>query len=180
MTAQVALGVVLLVGAGLLLRTFTHLRNLDPGFDTVSLVTAAVSLEDARYRTSDRVEYLFEQSLARIRETAGIESAAVALGLPYERLLNLGFRHMDGPRAGETANAMPSATYVSDAFFDPLRLPLRVGRVFDARDRRGATAVVIVSDGFARRYFDGENPLGRHVRLAGTEREIVGVVETCS
>ena len=175
-TAQVALGVVLLVGAGLLLRTFSHLRNLDPGFDTGSLVTAAVSLEDARYRTGDRVEQLFEQSLGRIRETAGIESAAVALGLPYERLLNLGFRHMDGPRAGEAASAMTSATYVSDNFFETLRIPLRAGRVFDPRDRRGTTAVVIVSDGFARRYFDGENPLGRHIRLAGTEREIVGVV----
>ena len=88
--AEVTLSVALLIGAGLLLRTFTYLRNLRPGFDANGVVTATLSLQDARYQTSEKVNRLFDQSLDRIRELPGVESAAVALALPYERGINDG------------------------------------------------------------------------------------------
>lgn len=174
--SQVALGVILLISAGLLLRTFTHLRGLDPGFDPDNLVTASVSLEDDRYRTSERVTQLFERTLARLDRSPGIQSSAVALELPYTRLLNLGFRHLDGPQAAAGRTATTSATYVSPAFFDAMRIPVRAGRTFTESDRQKAPPVVIVSDAFVRMYFEGESPLGRRISVAGAEREIVGQV----
>ncbi len=174
--AQVALGVLLLVGSGLLLRTFTHLRSLDPGFDPRQVVSASVSLEDARYRAADSVARLMEDTLARVRQEPGISSATVGLGLPYERLLNLGFRHADGPEAAETRNLITNATYVTPGFFEVLRIPVRRGRPFDARDRAGSPPVVIINDALVRTYFKGADPIGRHIRLSGTVREIVGVV----
>src|SRR5262249_2388650 len=87
---EVALGVVLLVSAGLLIRTFVHLRSLDPGFDESNLLTASVSLQDARYREPQVVAQLFEETTARLRAAAGVQNAAVALGMPYSRLLNDG------------------------------------------------------------------------------------------
>jgi predicted permease len=174
-SAQVALGVVLLVGAGLLLRTFTHLRWLDPGFDPDHVVAAGVSLQDERYLTNERVTRLFRETLARLEATPGVEAAAVALEVPYKRLLNLGFRHLDGPEAS-AGGRMTNATYISDRFFDAMRIPLRRGRAFGQADRRESAPVVIVSDAFVRLYFDGENPIGRRIAVAGAEREIVGQV----
>jgi predicted permease len=172
---QVTLGAVLLVGAGLLLRTFEHLRTLQPGFDSSGVVTASLSLEDARYRTAAPVLNLFDESLTRIRSTPGVEAAAVTLGLPYERLLNLGFRRVDGQNA-ETRGEMTSAAYVTPEFFVALRIPIKHGRAFDARDAAGAPAVVVVNDAFARAYFNSDDPVGRRIRLSGSERTIVGVV----
>jgi putative ABC transport system permease protein len=174
--AQVGLGVLLLVGSGLLLRTFTHLKSLDPGFDPEHIVSASVSLEDARYRTADSVARLMENTVARVRQEPGVTSAAVGLGLPYERLLNLGFRHADGPEATEPRSLITSATYVTPGLFEVLQIPVRQGRSFDARDRAGSPPVVIVNDALVRTYFKGAEPVGRHVSLSGTVREIVGVV----
>ena len=81
--AEVALGVVLLVGAGLLIRTFVHLQTQPPGFDPRNVIMASASLEDARYEKHESVARLFDDSLARMRAIPGVESAAVSLGLPY-------------------------------------------------------------------------------------------------
>ena len=174
--AQVALGVLLLVGAGLLLRTFSHLRHLDPGFDPDRVVTVSVSLEDARYRTGPQVIHVFDETLRRVSAVPGVDAAAVALGVPYERLLNLGFRHLDGPQAAAPNGRMTSATYVSPDFFRAMRIPLRAGRVFDSRDTKDSAGVAIVSDTFARQYFDDGRAVGHRIGLAGFDREIVGVV----
>ncbi len=174
--AQVALGVVLLSGSGLLLRTFVHLRNLDPGFDPDRLMAASVSLEDARYRTADSVARLLEATIDRIQRTPGVEAAGASLGLPYQRLLNLGFRYVDGAEARDARGGQAtSATYVTPGFFAAMRLPILNGRAFDARDRAGAMQVAIVNGRFARTYFGGGDPIGRRIRISGIEREIVGV-----
>jgi MinD-like ATPase involved in chromosome partitioning or flagellar assembly len=83
----VALSLVLLVGAGLMLRTLSYLDGLNPGFDTRNVISAQASLQDARYQTSAAVNRLYSESLERIRHIPGVESAAVALTLPYERPL---------------------------------------------------------------------------------------------
>ncbi len=174
--SQIALGVVLLVGAGLLVRTFTHLRGLEPGFEARGVTTATVSLQDARYRTASAVVHMIDGTLARLDERTDIQSAAVALGLPYERLLNLGFRHLDGPQASAPGGRMTSATYVAGDLFTALRIPVRAGRTFDERDRAESPGVAVITEAFARAYFDGENPVGRRISVAGGSREIVGVV----
>jgi predicted permease len=174
--AQVALGTVLLVSAGLLLRTYSHLSRLNPGFDPRNVVTAAVSLEDDRYATRAHVVQLFDRTLDEMARTRGVEAAAVALELPYRRLLNLGFRHLDGPGARDGRGATTSAAYISPGFFDAMRIPVRHGRTFTPADRDGTAPVAIVSDGFVRMYFQGEDPVGRRIAIAGAQREIVGQV----
>ena len=173
--AEVALGVVLLVGAGLLVRTFVHLRALNPGFDPAQVTTAMVSLQDRRYEDAVKVNQLFEDSLARIRQQPGIDAAGITLGLPYTRLLNMGWRRIEGFDPSEKWLAT-NVSYVTPGFIEALRLPLRRGRDFNDRDRDGAAPVVIVNEEFARKYYQGADIVGMHIRVAGAEREIVGIV----
>jgi predicted permease len=173
--SEVALGVVLLVGAGLLIRTFAHLRGLNPGFDARNVITAQLSLQDARYATTPAANRLFEQSLARIRQLPGVESAAVALSLPYERALNAGFQRLDGKHV-DTEQQIANMFYVTPEFFQVLRIPLLRGRVFSAADTGAAAPSLVVSEAFVKMYLHDDDPLGRHLDLGGGQREIVGVV----
>ena len=173
--AEVALGVVLLVGAGLLTRTFIHLQSQSAGFDPREIIAASASLEDARYEKHERVEQLFERSLARIKAIPGVADAAVSLGLPYERILNLGARIV-GP-AGEQTNFISStASYVTPGYFETLRLPVLRGRSLQSTDARAATNVVVINESFARRYFSDREAIGEYVQIGGQTRQIVGVV----
>ena len=173
---EVALGVVLLVGTGLLIRTFAHLRGLNPGFDARHVIAARLSLQDARYATSQRVNRLFEQSLTHIRELPGVESAAVALSLPYERALNTGFRRLDGRRV-DTEYQITNMFYCTPDLFRVLRIPLLRGRLFGDTDNRSAAQVAVVSGAFVKMYLADEDPVGRHLDFGdGDRREIVGVV----
>lgn len=174
--SQVALAMVLLVGAGLLVRTFAHLRGLDPGFDGTNVVAATASLQDARYGTNAQVTRLVDTTLARLEQDPQVEAAGVSLGLPYERVLNLGFKHLDGPQASASRGRMTSAAYIAGEYFHALRIPVRAGRTFDVRDSVSTPGVVIVNEAFARQYFDNAPALGHRIAFAGKEREIVGVV----
>jgi predicted permease len=173
--AEVALAVVLLVSAGLLLRTFSALRALRPGFDASHVITAQLSLQDARYAGSKQVNLLFNQSLDRIRALPGVEGAAVGLGLPYERQLRMGFKFTDGPEAQGPGGNTTSA-YVTPDYFTVLRIPLVHGRALGENDGPKTQKVALVNEAFVRRYLPSGEPLGRHIKLAGVEREVVGVV----
>jgi predicted permease len=169
--AQVALAVVLLVSAGLLVRTFVNLQSLNPGFNPTGLTTASVSLQDARYATPADVQALFDRTLERLRSTPGIEGAAVSLGLPYERVLNMGFRY-----PGEDSGRNASVMYVSPDFFPTFEIPVTRGRAVRASDTSAGRQVAVVNESFARIYSKTEDVMGRVLRLSGVEREVVGVV----
>jgi len=170
---EVALGVVLLISAGLLLRTFVHLRNQNPGFDAGDVVTASVSLQDARYRDPAKVNYLFTETLRKVRAIPGVQGAGVALGLPYERLLNNGFSKIEDP---PTETKITNQSYVTPGYFETLRVPLRAGRLLTDSDTSESPGVAVVNEAFVRRYFKGEHPVGRRIRSGSLEREIVGVI----
>ncbi len=172
---EVAMGVVLLVSAGLLVRTFVHLRSLSPGFDPAGVTTATVSLQDKRYEDPLKVNALFADTLARIRRQPGVEAAGVTLGLPYTRLLNLGFRRIEGATP-EDPGGMTNVSYVTPGYVEALRLPVRTGRAFADADRADSVPVAIVNEEFVRRYYKGQEVVGLHIRIAGADREIVGVV----
>jgi predicted permease len=169
---EVALGVVLLVGAGLLIRTFVYLETLPAGFDTANLVAVSASLEDARYTKHDAVEQLFARSLARLRALPGVDSAAVSLGLPYERILNMPAQIV----GSGNEYWFTTATYVTPGYFESLRLPLIAGRTFRDTDQPASAQVVVVNEAFAKRYFRDRDPIGQHIRSSGRLSEIVGVV----
>jgi predicted permease len=168
---EVALGVALLVTAGLLLRTFVGLRSLDPGFDPAQLVTTSVSLQDARYADAASVNRLFDDSVDRLLQVPGVESAGISLQLPYDRLLNLGFRYVEDP----DSQAITNMAYITPGFLDTLRIPLRQGRDLSDRDTAAAPPVVLVNETFVKFYSPDQNPVGRRMVLSGVEREIVGV-----
>jgi predicted permease len=172
--AEVALGVVLLIGAGLLIRTFVYLQTQPAGFDPANLIMVSASLEDARYEKHENVEQLFARSLERLRAVPGVESAAVSLGLPYERILNMGTRIVNGSTPGGFVSS--TATYVTPGYFETLRLPVVSGRTLRDSDAKGARPAVIVNEAFARRYFQDRDAVGGHVQMGGQTREIVGVV----
>lgn len=174
-TGEVALGVVLLVGAGLLVRTFVHLRQLSPGFDPSNVTTATVSLQDKRYEDPQKLNRLFADSLDDIRRQPGVEAAGVALGLPYTRLLNMGFARVEGATP-EDKGGGTNLSYITPGYLEALRVPLRKGRAFGDADRDGSMPVAIVNAEFARRYYGGREVIGLHIRVAGAERQIVGLV----
>ncbi len=171
--AEVALSLVLLVSAGLLVRTLLYLNGMDPGFDTRHVVTAQASLQDARYDTRERVDRLFTASLARIRRIPGVQSAAVALTLPYQRPLNYPFRVLDGAHA---QRRMTEAVYVTPGYFETMRMALLRGRSFRDSDTPDSPRVVVVSQSFAARFFPGDYAIGHHLEADGHPREIVGVM----
>ena len=169
--SEVALGVMLLVGAGLLVRSFTYLMNQRAGFDGTNVMTATLSMQDARYKDAARVNGLFTQTLDRMRAIAGVEKAAVALTLPYERALNNGFRW----GAGEQSQVI-SLTYVTPEYFDTLRVPVLRGRAFTAADSASAAPVALVNESFVRRHSPDHDPTGRQILFGSSARTIVGVV----
>ena len=172
--AEVALGVVLLVGAGLLIRTFVYLESMPAGFDPTDVVAASASLEDARYEKHDIVEQLFARSLDRLRALPGVESAAISLGLPYERILNMGARIVNGDTRSDFV--FTTATYVTPGYFETLRVPLIGGRTFRDTDTKTAAPTAIVNEAFAKRYFKDRDAVGQYIFASGTVREVIGVV----
>jgi predicted permease len=170
--AEVALSVVLLVCAGLLIRTVVNLRGIDAGYDPHGVTAASVSLEDARYADPATVIRLFDSTLERIHRTPGVESAAVSLGLPYTRLLNIGGVRFDDESNGHIVNC----SYVTPEFVRTLRIPVLRGRDLRDSDRLDAPSVVLVNETFARLYSTDRDVIGRRIQLGRTTREIVGVI----
>jgi predicted permease len=176
--SEVAMGVVLLVSAGLLVRTFVLLENLSPGFDSSGVVTATVSLQDARYEDPIRMTQLFDETLRRVRRNPGVQAAGVTLGLPYTRLLNLGFNLWDGDGAPLNRN-LANVSYITPGYFEALKVVVARGRDFSQADEAGSAPVAIVNEEFARRYYGATDAgLGRQlgVIVQGERREIVGIV----
>ena len=173
--AEVALGVVLLVGAGLLIRSFDRLMNLRAGFDPAHVMTATLSLQDARYQGPEQVRRFFDASLARMREINGVEQAAAALTLPYERALNTGARWV-GAKQGADVIGIMNQTYVTPGYFETLRIPVVRGRVFTDADASGAMLVMVVNQAFVQRYSPDQEALGRQIASRSGPVTIVGIV----
>ena len=171
---EVMLTVVLLAGAGLLVRTLVHLQTLPPGFDAANVMAAQVSLDDARYHDSQSFQRLLQQSLAAMKNIPGVESAAVGLSLPFERGLNNGFHLADGP--GPDEGQMTSSAYVTPEYFRVLRIPVLAGRAFSESDTATSQPVAIVNESFARKFLGKMDVVGRHIRSGKSIHLIVGVV----
>lgn len=169
--SEVALTIVLLAAAGLLVRTLIHLETLPSGFNPDGVMTARASLDDVRYHEAAAFRKLLDESTAAMRRIPGVQAAAVGLSLPYERALNQGNTISDGKEAGQPA--MSAMTYVTTDYFTALQIPLLSGRTFTAEDGPDRQRVAIVNQTFVRRFFAGNNPIGRNLNK---DTLIVGVV----
>ena len=170
--AQVALVTVLLVSAGVLMRSFLHLQQRDPGFDPENVLATTISLNDARYATSSAVNRLFSESQRGISSIPGVVSAGVSLSLPYERGLNMNTRIVSG---GEAAGErlITNYSYVTPGYFETLGVPLLRGRGLRASDLSDGAKVAVVNQAFVKRYLSAVQPLGVQF---GRGEQIVGVV----
>src|SRR5579863_5377437 len=144
--AEVALTVVLLAGAGLLVRTIVHLETLPAGLDANNVMTAKASLDDARYHDAAAFDRLLRESVSAMQRIPGVQHAAVALSVPYERGLNDGLRIVDGKRAGFKWGS--SETWVTPQFFESLRIPILSGRGVRDSDTAATEPVAVVNEAF--------------------------------
>ena len=172
---ETAVCMVLLVGAGLLMQTFLRLRAVDPGFDPRGVLTARMALQGERYSTPEALNRLFDEGLERIGRIPGVRAVAVVNGVPLERALNLNVDVLDGPEKFE--DELTDWRYASPGYFAAMAIPIVAGRGFTSSDRAGSPPVAVVSEQFARRFFKGTSPLGRHIRVfeADGAIEIVGI-----
>jgi predicted permease len=169
--SEIALTVVLLAGSGLLIRTLIHLQTLPPGFNPDGVMTAKASLDDLRYHDPAKFQQLLNTSVAAMKQIPGVRNAAVGLSLPFEAPLNQGVRIHNGPLTGKMVGT--DLIYVTPGYFGTLEMPLMAGRDFTAADGADTQPVTIVNQTFARKFFPGDNPVGRTV---DDRTMIIGVV----
>jgi putative ABC transport system permease protein len=173
--AEVGLSLVLLVGAGLLIKSFLQLLNVDPGFKAEGVLTMKLALPKERYEENERVIAFYEQLLGRVESVEGVESAALMSLMPFEqRSYSFSFT-VEGDQQDKAA----SLRWASRDYFKMMGIPIIEGRFFDERDRAEATGAVIINQALRRRYFADQSPIGRRVHIPmgdGIEGEIIGVV----
>jgi putative ABC transport system permease protein len=185
LVAEVALAVVLLAGAGLMVRSFLHVISVDPGFRASNVLTMQLTMPDSKYPHRRQRADFAREALQRIGALPGVRSAAVVSYLPMRGgLINLRVSVMPFQVDGEPPAPVgqePTADYraITPGFLQTMGIPLRAGRNFNEHDKEGRSPVVMINETMARRYSPNANPVGRRLRLPPFEkdvREIVGVV----
>jgi putative ABC transport system permease protein len=178
--SEIALSLVLLAGAGLMVRSFLRLQAVDSGFDPRNVLTLRLSLPEARYPEANQVVSFYQQLTERLGRLPGVESVAATHALPLSGMGGIRpFTVEGGPR--QEPGKMPDVQYrmVSPGYFRTMKIPLIRGRDFTNQDEGQAAGVVIINQTFQRRYFPDEDPVGKRITLGGYDDqlgEIVGVV----
>ena len=179
---EFALAMVLLVGAGLLLRSFVTLTSVSPGFEVQHLVKAEVSLPQFEYSKPQQWTAFSDQLMARIQASPGLANSAVVLPPPVaDDNVNLGFKIEGGPPLPPGVSSTADFESVSPNYFQVMGIPLLRGRFFDRRDSPSAPRVAVISEALAQFYFPNQNPIGKHLIFGfppdtDVTREIVGIV----
>ena len=179
--SEIALSFVLLAGAGLLIKSFLHLRQTDPGFNPDNVLTMRVGVPGKKYAQGEPRAQIYKQLIDAVKATPGVQSAAAVLSLPLGGdTFNVG-RGLVLEGHPMTAEEQSNAQYlpVTPDYFQTVQIPLKAGRVFTDQDNLQNTKVVIVNETMARRLWPGESPIGRHFTIWRDEkfpREVVGVV----
>ena len=174
---QVALSLLLLIGAGLLLRSFQELLRIDPGFDARNVLTLDLSLPTGKYAKPEQQIAFFDEVVRRVSVLPGVRSAATSAALPLSWIRVTPVLPEGQPDAPLAQRPFVDIEAISPGWFQTLRVPLRGGRVFTAADDANAPKVVIVNESFARRFWPGQTAVGKHVMVGRwTEpAEVIGV-----
>ena len=180
--AETAIGLVLLAASGLLIRSFVHVLQVDPGFDPRNVLTASLDLPGPAYSLPQKVQF-YDRLMARLAALPGVQSVAAGFPLPLaEENIGISFEIEGRPvdPGDQPAEALALAT---PSFFRTMRIPVLSGREFSARDNKQGPPVMLINERFARKYFAGENPIGKHIKPGLSDgdgdarmREVVGVV----
>jgi predicted permease len=177
--AEIGMALVLLIGAGLMIRTLQALWAVNPGFDPRNAVSFSLSLTPGQTRTAGDLRAKYRESLRAFESVPGVTHVSLLGGsLPMSGDSEVPFWREDRPRP-ENLNDMPETLFylVTPGYFPAMRIPLRTGRFLTDRDDERAASVAVIDEAFARKYFPGENPVGKRVHLAllDLNAEIVGV-----
>ena len=178
--AEIAMSVVLLLGAGLLLRTFLNLQRADLGFEPRGVLTMRLTLPQQKYPTGEAITTFFEQLVERVRAVPGVTAAGMTSQLPTLPISTAQIE-VEGMAASGAMLATANTVVVSRDYFTTIGVPLARGRLFGPEDRAGGPPQIIVNETFVARYMDGRDPIGSRVRMvgrggAGPWAAIVGVV----
>ena len=182
-TAEVAISLVLLIGAGLLINSFLRLRNVDPGFRADNLLTMRIVLPKPRYEQFERRSAFYTDLVQRIQSLAGVRSAAVTTNLPLYRQGNsIGISIEGQPAPPPGQERIVVTRIISPGYFDTMSIPLLRGRQVTEQDTETTPNVVVISETMARRYWPGEDAVGKRIaagRVTSPEDwiQVVGVVK---
>jgi putative ABC transport system permease protein len=175
--AETALAVLLLVGAGLLLRTFWTLQRIDTGFEPASALAVRIELPEVSFPTAQEQRLALAAAVAEAAASPGIVAAGAITDLPMSGAVNSTTVYRTDvarPAPGQAPHVLVRG--ITPAYFDAMRVPVLRGRAFAAGDRDGTPPVAIVNERFVTVFFPGEDAIGRTVEVRGTTRAIVGVV----
>ncbi|HYP26359.1 MAG TPA: ABC transporter permease [Blastocatellia bacterium] len=174
--AEVALSLILLVGAGLLTRTFANLLGVTPGFDPHNVLTCQIALNGERYDTTNEAAAFYRDALERISSLPGVEAAAVTNKLPLDWQFNMPVVFPGKPDRLESVQFR----MISPDYFRVMRIDVKQGRAFSDADSASAPPAIIVNEAFAERFFDGQDPFAQQLSvgrgLGDPVRQVVGVV----
>jgi putative ABC transport system permease protein len=175
---EVALAMVLLICAGLMIRSFLSVKEVDPGFDPRGLLTLSVNLPTSSYKDQRQQEIFYRRFIDGLSAIAGVEKAAAISRLPVVGFATANFTLEGKP---VPAGTEPSADYraVTPEYFQTIGIPLISGRDFTSQDTERSSDVIVINEAMRDQFFEGENPIGKRIQLAAERtrfREIVGVV----
>src|SRR5256885_4039820 len=180
---EIAVSFILLIGAGLLINSFLHLRNLDPGFRADHLLTMKVDLSELRYPDGERRSVFFDEVLFRIRALPGVQSVAVAGNLPFTYngdSMSIAVEGIPDPPPGQWPDVIYRA--IGPGYFSTMGIPIARGRDFTDQDKGDSKKVVVISEKTAQHYWPGQDPIGKRLKPGATNsdvpwREVIGVVK---
>jgi predicted permease len=177
LTLEVGLTVVLLIGAGLLLKSYERLRSADMGCLTQNVLTMHLGLPDAHYATPAQRANFFEALLERVRATPGVDAAGFASVVPGQGYaMDFSFSIVEHPPLAQGTGLYALARRADPKYFNAMGIPILRGRTFDSGKRLDAANEVVISQSFANQFFPNEDPLGKHLRVRGRDDVIVGIV----
>ena len=185
--AQTALALTLLTGAGLLIKSFARLQGVDPGFDPDRLLTFTVALPESRYREDAQLTAYFDRALPELRAVPGVRGVGTTTVMPFGGSWGTSSFEIEGYQVPEDQpGPWGDVRVVSPGFFDALRIPLLQGRLLTEHDTDRRPRVAVIDEEFVRRYWPGENPLGKRLAFGPPPEatdtsardwiEVVGVV----
>jgi putative ABC transport system permease protein len=179
--AQIALAMILLVGAGLLMRSFAKLTSVNPGFDVQSVVKANIALPRTQYSTPQQWTAFADNMLERMQAQPGVQESAFAVPTPMDGNINLSFDVVGSPSPTEAESRTADYVSASRDYFHLMGIPLISGRLFNEADVASLPKVALISRAFARRYFPNQDPIGKQLSFGfppdgAAAREIVGTV----
>ncbi len=179
--SEVALSLILLIGAGLLIKSFIRLSQVDPGFKPANLLTMQLSLTRAKYPKDEQRAGFYSQLMQRIESLPGVEAAGTVSELPLSGQENDTFFNIEGQPAVAFGSAENDSNVriVSPDYFRAISIPLMKGRAFDNRDAQDAPKAIVVNESFVRRYLPNDEPIGKRLTIDFGDPwkgEIVGVV----